>query len=685
MSWFRSERQRLRQRLLSGISSLGFFLALLVTASAAPGDLDLSFGGGGKIITTGNYSSHLETIFSMAIQPDGKIVAVGRGSLGQGNDFAVVRYNPNGSLDTSFGGSGIVVTPVGDNTWDIALAVAIQPDGKIIAAGTGALVRYNNDGSLDTLFGSGGKVIASFGIADVALQTDGKIVAAGSVSNDFVVARYNANGSLDASFGSGGTVMTVFNEFQGAAAVAVQADRKILAAGFTGYCDQKNQACFYDSALARYNTNGSLDTSFDGDGIITIDDGIVGGYSAVVIQPNGRIIAAGGDGYGFVVVRYDVDGSPDSSFEFDPFYSSGGRASSVALQSDGRIIVSGSMVVGPNWDFALVRLNTDGSFDTSFDGDGIVTTDLGNAEWANDVAVQTDGKIVVAGETNYGNELRDFALARYQGGARASRTLFDFDGDRRADVSVFRPSDRIWYLNQSSNGFSATQFGLSTDKLTPSDYDGDGRTDISVYRDGTWYWLNSTDNSFNARQFGLASDIPVPSDYYTGGGLSELAVYRNGTWWILNLFNNQINTIQFGLATDKPVPADYDGDGRADQAVYRNGEWHLNRSTQGYSVFNWGGETDRPVEADYDGDGKTDPAIYRDGTWYVLGSLQGWLQFDWGLPSDVPTPADYDGDGKSDPAVYRNGIWYLRQSAGGVSNQQFGLIGDRPIASAHLP
>jgi Tol biopolymer transport system component len=251
-----------------------------------------------------------------------------------------------------------------------------------------------------------------------------------------------------------------------------------------------------------------------------------------------------------------------------------------------------------------------------------------------------------------------------------SNAVSDFDGDGKSDISVFRPFNTVWYLNQSTNGFSATQFGLSTDKITPADFDGDGKTDISVYRNGVWYWLKSSDSSFNAIQFGLSHDIPVPADY-TGDGHSELAIYRNGVWWSLDLTNDQVNTIQFGISTDKPLPADYDGDGRTDQAVYRgNGEWHLKRSSQGYAVVNFGLSTDNPVIGDY-------------GTWYVLQSSQGFAEFQWGVSADIPAPADYDGDGKTDAAVYRDRTWYLLQSTNGISIQQFGLTDDRPIPAAY--
>jgi len=170
---------------------------------------------------------------------------------------------------------------------------------------------------------------------------------------------------------------------------------------------------------------------------------------------------------------------------------------------------------------------------------------------------------------------------------------FDFDGDGRSDISVFRLSDGVWYLNRSQAGFSAIQFGLSSDKITPADFDGDGKTDIAVFRDGIWYLLRST-QGFTAIQFGQTGDIPQPADY-TGDGRAEIAVYRVGTWYVYNLANNQINAVQFGNSTDKPVASDYDGDNRADYAVYREGVWYLLRSTQSFAAIQFGAATDAPV------------------------------------------------------------------------------------------
>jgi hypothetical protein len=268
----------------------------------------------------------------------------------------------------------------------------------------------------------------------------------------------------------------------------------------------------------------------------------------------------------------------------------------------------------------------------------------------------------------------------------SNRTIskpFDFDGDGKSDISVFRPTDQVWYLYRSTAGFSATQFGSASDKIVPADFDGDGKTDIAVFRDGFWYWVNSSNSTFNSVQFGLAGDIPVPADY-SGDGKAELGVFRNGTWSSLNTVNGQIETAQFGVSTDKPVVADYDGDGRADQALFSNGQWLLNCSNQGYTVVQFGLATDKPIVGDFDGDGKSDPGVFRNGVWYILRSAQGLYSLQFGLGSDVPVAADYDGDGKSDVAVFRNGVWYQFRSQLGFASIQFGNSTDKPIPSVFL-
>jgi subtilisin-like proprotein convertase family protein/(2Fe-2S) ferredoxin len=269
------------------------------------------------------------------------------------------------------------------------------------------------------------------------------------------------------------------------------------------------------------------------------------------------------------------------------------------------------------------------------------------------------------------------------GQAGIGSAKFDFDGDGRSDISVYRSG--TWYLQQSTSGTAVAQFGLANDKLVPADYDGDGRTDLAVYRGGTWYVLQSSNSTFFAVPFGIASDIPITGDA-TGDGRSELGVFRDGTWYGLSLNDTRTSVYTFGVAGDKPVVADYDGDGRSDIAVYRDGTWYINRSTLGFAAVRFGLASDKPVPADYDGDGKADLAVYRSGEWHILTNFQDYSVMHFGLASDIPVPADYDGDGKTDPAVYRGGTWYVLQSSNGQSFVfQFGLASDKPVPAAFAP
>ncbi|HEY0547007.1 MAG TPA: VCBS repeat-containing protein [Pyrinomonadaceae bacterium] len=268
----------------------------------------------------------------------------------------------------------------------------------------------------------------------------------------------------------------------------------------------------------------------------------------------------------------------------------------------------------------------------------------------------------------------------------AKDNRFDFTGDGKTDVIVFRPSAGSWYF------LGAIPFGSSTDIIVPADYDGNGRTDVAYFSPGTARWVALRGHNLF---FGLAGDVPVPADY-DGDGRADIAVFRpaDGFWHIRRSTDNSVLSIPFGTSEDKPVARDYDGDGKADLAVFRpsNGVWYILQSSDGQvRAEHFGLSQDRPVAADYDGDGKADLAVFRpsNGVWYILRSSDNSLAAQaWGANLDVPVPGDYDGDGKFDVAVWRPsiGYWYVLPSSTGIAQgQAWGIGGDIPLPSAYIP
>lgn len=400
----------------------------LVLVMKGPGVLDYTFGGTGKVWTEklpGNDQAR-----AVAVQPDGKVVAVGH----DGGDFVVVRYNVDGTLDSSFGSGGRLTTAIGTET-DEAHGVAIQSDGKIVVAGFAqtsgmrsmAVVRYLSNGTLDTTFDGDGKAVSLVGAfggegRDVVLQSDGKIVVGGDywsgTDTDFALLRFNTNGSLDTSFGTGGIVTTAqLGRHDEAACVALAPDGKIVLGG------HYQQATDHVIELARYNANGTLDTSFSGDGIVTTQLGASERANDVVVQPDGKIVLVGqgpgGGGNDGIILRYNLDGTLDTTFDSDGIVglamgSWGDYAHGVALQWDGKILVAGITEDGVAANMMLARFLTNGVLDTSFHGTGMVSTSFGDtsSDFAHGMALMTDGRIVLAGLNTVGGTW-DFALARY--------------------------------------------------------------------------------------------------------------------------------------------------------------------------------------------------------------------------------------------------------------------------------
>ena len=353
----------------SGGGGNDFFL----TRHDVNGVLDPTFGGDGIVSTdfpsTGGPSGGVSEAYDVAIQPDGKIVAVGRG----GANLGIARFNADGTLDTSFGAQGLVSTDFAGGL-DQANRVVLQPDGKIVVAGQAfdgdldvAAARYNVDGSPDTGFGDGGKITTDTGLDDVgtavALAPSGEIVVAGHAEQgkDMVVVRYDSQGELDASFGSGGVVVTDFGGFESLHGVAVRPDGRIVAVGETGIEDPRG-----DFVFVQYQSNGVLDPSIGGGSgrvIISNADLAVRGDHPhdLVLEPDGTVTAVGHSNSDFLVVRFRADGSLDATFDGDGVQIIDVRgtdiAHGVAIQADGKIVVVGSAFGGQTTEFALVRIN----------------------------------------------------------------------------------------------------------------------------------------------------------------------------------------------------------------------------------------------------------------------------------------------------------------------------------------
>jgi uncharacterized delta-60 repeat protein len=405
-------------------SLAGVLLVCLMAMSAAAtgGSLDTSFGGDGRVVAGSGF------MVALAGQADGKIVAVGPRSFFV--DFVLARYNVDGSPDQSFGQDGRVFTSATDlcTCSDVqTVDVAVQDDGKVVVAGFvlqddsyhSLLIRYNSDGSFDTSFGDGGKVVADLArhkeaweyFFNVEIQ-GGKILAVGGVEQRRVMlARYDSLGNPDTSFGNGGVTITnlVAGEEE-VDAVAIQGNGKIVVAGSSN---------FHDFLIARFTPFGTVDTSFSVDGVQTTR--FVEGASGAVglaIQSDGRIVAAGGAGGVFALARYRRHGRLDATFGdggkvTTRFGSGRAQASGVLIQSDGKIVATGSRGKrGVSSMFALARYRRGGHLDPSFGADGRVATRFvaGPAIAWTSVKVP-QGKIVVGGTVQ---NFRDrFALARY--------------------------------------------------------------------------------------------------------------------------------------------------------------------------------------------------------------------------------------------------------------------------------
>jgi len=423
------------------IALLFLFTQYLKAQSA--GSLDPSFAGNGYLIT--NFNNYDDGGYAVAIQMDGKIIVAGEARNASNSDFGIVRYNANGTYDSTFGTAGKVTTSLSGGD-DIAFGVGIQPNGKIVAAGTAgsdaAVVRYNTDGTLDNTFGTNGIVITDIDgsndyINAMTIQADGKIVLAGyayssSLSyNRFALIRYNTNGTLDNTFGTSGKVIVdIGNSDNGILAIALQTDQKIVVSGWSN----NGQAYDYYFATARFNTNGTLDNTFGtGGSVITGIGGSADEATGIAIQSDGKIVVGGAatNVYNdFAMVRYNTNGTLDNSFGISGKVTTdigGGPdyANEIALETDGKIILAGYSYNGSMYNnTALVRYNSNGTIDNTFGTNGKSVTTIGNYDnGASSMALQTDGKIIISGwTTNSGDN--EMTVARLMATGTTDYTSF---------------------------------------------------------------------------------------------------------------------------------------------------------------------------------------------------------------------------------------------------------------------
>lgn len=648
-------------------------------AMNADGSVDVSFSAETRLHTP---------VRSILVLPDGKMLVGGLFNQLNGEPcFGITRLNANGTRDLSFDGTAVNALNVG--------RLIQQPDGKILVIGAGIrinngptklIVRLNADGTPDLTFDQAAIAQSTQGNT-AAVQPDGKIVFSFYTIDTIPLGglvRLNPNGSIDESFSSSNRQID---------AIHILPNGQILIAGpfsltYVGPGGSETHA-----ALMRLNSDGTHDRTFRS--ALRGDHPTFSEVHAMHVQADGKILVGGkmytGDGStAFGVLRLNATGTGDGSFQGQsiagPFYFT--NVNALHVTPSGKILAAGTFEsFGGTIHNNIVRLLPNGLVDTTF------TT--GTDKSISAVTTQSNGSVLIGGTFSSVNGIARPVIARLLA-EPTQRTPFDFDGDGKTDIGIFRSSAAEWWISRSGdNGLFATQFGATTDAIVPADYTGDGKTDIAFWRpsSGDWFVLRSEDFSYFSFPFGANGDVPVSGDY-DADGKADSAVFRpsNATWYIRRSTDGQATIQQFGAAGDIPVAADYDGDGRVDLAIFRPtlGQWWINRSTAGVIATTFGDASVKPVPGDYTGDGKADVAFWRPSTgeWFVLRSEDfSYYSAPFGTTGDVPAPGDYDGDGKFDLTVFRpsNATWYANRSTGGTLIQQFGQTGDRPIPNAFVP
>jgi uncharacterized delta-60 repeat protein len=700
------------------------FYALQLLRYSQNGTLEATIASVGNFVPT-----------DAAQQADGKIIVAGYRygftNPSAAKDWIIARFNADGSLDASFNSSGIVTRGFAGNE-DTINSVALQTDGKIVVLGTSqnnsngivtVIGRFNSDGSIDASFGPYGAGFLD--IYDSGTQSkkilvsgDGKILIFGTVAAnqnqtaDLILSRYHNNGTIDPSFGNQGAKIIDYGAHESLADAALQADGKIvllansefLVSGSTNYRER-------EIIVARLNADGAPDASFGG------------GKTVLNTSPPSALTASGSS------VNYQPTGDEKAqNILVEPNGELVISAVSLQLVVSRRSSPSFFGRLERKAAIMLFRLNSAGqitarNFTRRTPENQAVSAYVsvfGLPFALNGILAQPDGKLLTYGWVNAlnfnfptNNNDAAIALARYASisAVTDANNFFDYNFDGKAEFAVFRPNGSglgTWFFMRSHTAGGVNydvisyQYGLNGDIITPGDYDGDGLQDLAVFRPATGEWITRKlylDNCApmdcaETIQFGANGDIPAPGDF-DGDGKTDRAVFRpsEGNWYIL-FSTGGYTGFHFGVNGDKPVVGDYDGDGKSDIAVIRrqNGKifWYLVQSSDNQFVaLQFGDSEDKTVVADYTGDGKTEIAVWRpsNGTWYLLANYTDFSYFQLGASGDIPEPADFDGDRKADFVVFTPATGLhsvIRSYDGNAAGAQFGLAADIPVASAYV-
>jgi uncharacterized delta-60 repeat protein len=491
------DRQADGKILVVGHAGNGASYGSVVVRYTSDGVLDTTFNQTGYVLS---YFGRNNSGNEVVVQPDGKIIVAGTSD----KNFVITRYNINGTLDPSFGLGGYFSFSF--RGWEEAYEVAVDSKNRIVMLGpdgsNSIVSRNNNDGKEDISFDINGRLVApgcniENGAGALAIQNDNKIIIGGSYDSSyfnnsfrlFRLIRYLENGNLDESFGNAGRVGTWFYYNDIVNSIALQPDGKIIAAGQTT-TPSTNIHAF---ALARYNTDGSLDNSFDGDGKVITNVGGYNGANSVKIQQDGKIIAAGTTDNNFAIIRYNINGSLDVSFDSDgiaitDFGSDGYEsATDIAIQKDGKILAAGKTRISNtnNYEFALSRYNIDGSLDITFGSSGKVLTGIISTGGTQSLVIQKDGKIIVAGVgLAINNSSPDILSIRYNNNGSIDSTfgesgvlITDFGGNGYKVSAVIQNESKLVIAGTSDGYFAIARYILFNN---PDNIDEEGRI-IAVY------------------------------------------------------------------------------------------------------------------------------------------------------------------------------------------------------------